>query len=261
MLETVDLNKKLSKKEYKELLPALRNRLYDLQKACRDNSIPCIILFEGWDAAGKGTSINALTRRLDPRGVRIYSTQAPRTYESYMPWLWRFWIKLPNYGELAIFDRSWYGRVGVERVEKLVSDSIWRKGFRDIFDFERTIADDGYLLIKFFLHISRKEQARRFKKIEADPVEYWRVQPEDWEHHQKYDEYWVAYEEMFERTESEWGPWEIIEATNRRWARVRVFETIISRFEQELLQRGIELPQVWEKVKRRNADGEGGRNA
>ena len=114
MLEKVDLTKELAKSEFKSRLPYLRNRLYDLQKACWDASIPSVILFEGWDAAGKGSSVNLLTQRLDPRGFKLYAIQAPRTYEKHMPWLWRFWLKLPNYGQMAIFDRSWYGRVLVE---------------------------------------------------------------------------------------------------------------------------------------------------
>lgn len=261
MLEKVDLKLKLSKEKYQSLLPNLRNRLYDLQKTCRDNKIPVIVIFEGWDVAGKGTSVSALTRRLDPRGFKLHAIQAPRTYETLMPWLWRFWIKLPNYGEIAIFDRSWYGRVGVERVEGLIPESVWRKGYRDIVDFERTIADDGYLLIKLFLHISKKEQAKRFKKLQADPIEFWRIQPEDWVHHEKYEDYLLAYEEMFERTETEWGPWEIIEATNRRWARVRVFESINGRIEQECKERGIELPEIWTGRPKQPAEKKGAGNA
>lgn len=243
MLEKVDLTKRLSSKEYKARLPRLRSRLYDLQKACWDANIPSVILFEGWDAAGKGTSINLLTQRLDPRGFKLYAIQAARTYETHMPWLWRFWLKLPNYGEMAIFDRSWYGRVLVERVEGLTpEEEEWRKGFRDIVDFERAIADDGYVVIKFFLHISKKEQARRFKKLERDPLECWHVQPEDWEHHRKYEEYVTAIEEMLERTDTEWGPWTIVEATNRRWTRVKIFDTIIRRLEEALEARGLPLP-------------------
>ena len=242
MLEKVDLTKKLSKAEYKAQMPVLRNKLYDLEKACWDAGIPSVIVFEGWDAAGKGTSINLLTQRLDPRGFKLYAIQAPRTFEMHLPWLWRFWLKLPNYGEMAIFDRSWYGRVLVERVEGLTPEKEWRKGYRDIADFERTVADDGYVVIKFFLHISKKEQARRFKKLGKDPLESWHVQPEDWEHHRKYDEYVIAIEEMLERTDTEWGPWTIIEATDRRWARVKIFETIIHRLEEALQDQGLALP-------------------
>ena len=248
MLETIDLGKKLSKKEYKTEIHRLRNRLYDLQKMCWDHKIASLIVFEGWDAAGKGSSINALTQRLDPRGFKLHAIQAPRTSESYMPWLWRFWIRVPNYGEMAIFDRSWYGRVGVERVEGLIPEEEWRKGYRHIGEFERTLADDGYLIIKCFLHISAKEQARRFRRLEKDTLESWHVQPEDWDHHAKYDEYLIAYEEMFERTDTEWGPWTIVEATDRRWCRVKVFETIVCRLESALQDRNIEVPQLPENI-------------
>jgi polyphosphate kinase 2 (PPK2 family) len=243
MLEKIDLTRKLPKGEYKARLPYLRDRLYDLQKACWDAGIPSVILFEGWDAAGKGTSVKALTRRLEPRGFKLYPIQAPRTYETHMPWLWRFWLKLPNYGEMAIFDRSWYGRVLVERMEGLTPEEQWRKAYRDIANFERTIADDGYVIIKFWLHISKEEQQRRFKMLEKDPLTAWHVQPEDWEHHRKYDQYLVAVEEMLERTETEWGPWTIVEATDRCWARVKIFKTIINRLEETLKQRSLPLPE------------------
>jgi AMP-polyphosphate phosphotransferase len=243
MLEKIDLSRKLPKEEYKRLKPRLQRRLYDLQKASWDANIPTIIVFEGWDAGGKGTAINLLTSRLDPRGFKLYPIQGARTYETLLPWLWRFWLKIPNYGEMAIFDRSWYGRVLVERVEGLTPVREWRKGYRDIVDFERTLADDGYAIIKFFMHISKKEQKKRFKKLEKDPLKSWHVQSEDWEHHRKYKEYVVAIEEMLERTDTEWGPWTIVEATDRRWARVKIFQTIIRRMEEALQDRGLDLPE------------------
>jgi len=243
MLEKIDLTRKLPKEEYKALLPRLQRRLYDLEKACWDAKMPSMILFEGWDAAGKGTSINLLTSRLDPRGFKLHPIQAPRTFETHLPWLWRFWLKIPNHGEMAIFDRSWYGRVLVERVEGLTPVREWRKGYRDIVDFEHTLADDGCVIIKFFLHISKQEQKCRFKKLEKNPLKSWHVQPEDWEHHRKYNDYRVAIEEMLERTDTEWGPWTIVEATDRRWARVKIFETITRRLEEALTERGFELPE------------------
>ena len=227
MLENIDLSKKLSKKEYKKQLPRLQRRLYDLETAAWKAGVPSLILFEGWDAAGKGTAIRTLTQRLDPRGFKLYPIRAARTFEKMHPWLWRFWLKLPNYGEMAIFDRSWYGRVLVERVEGLTSERDWRKGYRDIVDFEQTLSDDGCVLVKFWLHIDKKEQRRRFKLLEKDQLKSWQVTEEDWEHHRRYDEYLLAVEEMLERTETEWGPWTIVEATNRWWARVKIFNTII----------------------------------
>jgi polyphosphate kinase 2 (PPK2 family) len=234
MLEKIDLNKKISKKEYKQVFPRLRMKLYALQKASWDAEIPVIILFEGWDAAGKGTSIQNLTSKLDPRGFKLYPIRAARTYESKRPWLWRFWIKIPGKGEWAIFDRSWYGRTLVERVEGLISESSWRRAYRDIVNFERTLADEGYLIIKFFLHISREEQKRRFDKLIADPLTAWQVLSEDWEHHKQYDDWRLAYEETFERTETESGPWTIVEATNRRYTTVKIFETLVESLSRQL---------------------------
>jgi polyphosphate kinase 2 (PPK2 family) len=234
MLEKIDLNKKISKKEYKKIFPRLRMKLYALQKASWDAEIPVIILFEGWDAAGKGTSIQNLTSKLDPRGFKLYPIRAARTYENHRPWLWRFWLKIPGKGEWAIFDRSWYGRTLVERVEGLIPERSWRRAYRDIVNFERTLADEGYLIVKFFLHISREEQKKRFDKLISDPLTAWQVLPEDWEHHKHYDDWRLAYEETFERTETESGPWTIVEATNRRYTSVKIFETIANSLEMQL---------------------------
>jgi polyphosphate kinase 2 (PPK2 family) len=222
-------------------------KLYALQKASWDAEIPVIILFEGWDAAGKGTSIQNLTSKLDPRGFKLYPVRAARTYESKRPWLWRFWLKIPGKGEWAIFDRSWYGRTLVERIEGLISKRSWRRAYRDIVNFERTLADEGYLIIKFFLHISRKEQKRRFDKLIADPLTAWQVLPEDWEHHKHYDDWRLAYEETFERTETESGPWTIVEATNRRYTTVKIFETLANSLEVQLASMdALPDPAYWE---------------
>jgi AMP-polyphosphate phosphotransferase len=237
MLEKTDLTKKLSKKDAAALMPALRDELYALQKKCWESGIPSVVVFEGWDAAGKGTAINALTRQLEPRGFKLHPIQAPRTYETHMPWLWRFWLNLPNYGQMAIFDRSWYGRVLVERVEGLTPEPEWRTAYRDIVDFERTIADDGYVIVKFWLHISKEEQRRRFKTLEQSPLTAWHVQPEDWEHHRRYDDYLVAVEEMLERTETEWAPWTIVPATDRRFALMQIVQTVIHRLDEAYRQR------------------------
>jgi polyphosphate kinase 2 (PPK2 family) len=249
MLEKIDLNKKISKKEYKKIFPRLRMKLYALQKASWDAEIPVIILFEGWDAAGKGTSIQNLTSKLDPRGFKLYPIRAARTYESRRPWLWRFWLKIPGKGEWAIFDRSWYGRTLVERVEGLISERSWRRAYRDIVNFERTLADEGYLIVKFFLHIGRQEQKKRFDKLISDPLTAWHVLPEDWEHHKHYDDWRLAYEETFERTETESGPWTIIEATNRRYTNLKIFETLANTLETQLASmNALPDPAYWEGV-------------
>ncbi len=244
MLEQVDLTRKLSKAVYRAWMPRLRDRLYTIQKAAWDARIPVVILFEGWDAAGKGTTIQALTRRLDPRGFKLYPIREARTYEKKRPWLWRFWLKTPAYGEWAIFDRSWYGRVLVERVEHLIPKRLWHQAYDDIVDFERALADDGALIFKFFLHISKKEQKRRFKKLLKDPLTAWHVAPEDWEHHKKYEKYALATEEMLARTETEWGPWTLVPATNRRYTRVLVFYTLLEKLSARLESMDA-LPQQW----------------
>ncbi len=239
MLENINLKKKLSRDEYKLALPGLQQRLYDLEKACWDHRIPSIIVFEGWDAAGKGTTIAALTERLDPRGFKLYPITAPRTYEQQRPWLWRFWLKVPNRGEMVIFDHSWYGRVLEDRVEGGVPEKVWRDAFRDIVDFERMLADDGAVILKFVLHISKKEQRERFEALEADPLEAWRVTDADWARHKKYGEYLTAIEGALEATDTEFAPWTIVDATSKWHARKKVFETIIAALEARL---GSEAP-------------------
>jgi len=234
MLETVNLEQKLSRETFKKQIPALQRRLYDLEKACWYHRVSSILLFEGWDAAGKGGAISTLTQRLDPRGFKLYSIQAPRTYEQNHPWLWRFWLKAPSRGEMVIFDHSWYYRTLIERVEKLVPPKGWRQAFQDIVEFERMLADDGCVIVKFFLHIAKKEQKRRFRGIERDPLESWRVTAEDWRRHKKYGEYLEAAEEMFELTESEYAPWTIVEATSRWHARRKIFDTTIAALEKRL---------------------------
>ena len=234
MLENINLKKKLPREEFKRVLPTLQGRLYDLEKACWDHGVPTVIVFEGWDAAGKGTTIAALTQRLDPRGFKLYPITAPRTYEQQRPWLWRFWLRVPNRGEMVIFDHSWYGRVLEERVERTIAEKEWMHAYRDIVEFERMLADDGAIIRKFFLHISKKEQKQRFRAIEADPLEAWRVTKADWVRHKKYDEYLVAIEDMLELTESEFAPWTIVEATSKWHERKKVFETIIAAIEGRL---------------------------
>jgi AMP-polyphosphate phosphotransferase len=234
MLEKIDLTAKLDKETYKAKMASLSDRLYFVQQASWSAGVPVIILFEGWDAAGKGTTIHKLTDPIDPRGYKIYPIRAARTYEKKRPWLWRFWLKIPARGEWAIFDRSWYGRVLVERMEKLAKKKEWEQAYQDIVDFERNLSDDGTLILKFFLHISKKEQKKRFEKLEDDRLEAWRVTAEDWRNHKRYNKWLMLYEEMLERTETEWAPWTIVEATNKRHTHVKVYETIITALEKRL---------------------------
>ncbi len=234
MLENVNLKRKIPDDEYARILPGMQRRLYDLEKACWDHRIPSVIVFEGWDAAGKGSMIATVTQRLDPRGFKLHAMDLPRLADQNYPWLRRFWLRVPDKGEMAIFDQSWYIRVLTERVEGLVPEKVWRSAAADIVDFERALADNGTVMLKFFLHISKREQEKRFEKIAADPLEAWRVTKAEWARHKKYDEYLAATEDMLEATDSSEAPWTIVEATSRRWTRTKVLSTIINALEQRL---------------------------
>lgn len=242
MLEKIDLTRSVPEEEYKARIPDLRSQLYRLQRLCWDAKLPTVLVFEGWGASGRGSMVNYITQNLEPRVFRLHMILAPRTNERTMPWLWRFWVKLPNYGEMAIFDQSWYRRVLIDRVEKNAKKIEWKQAFEDINDFERTLSDDGYLIMKFFLHISRDEQKKRIKRMKHDPVGRLIRDPEDTmqvKHHKQYVE---AIEEMLMRTETEWAPWTIVEATDIRHARLKVFSTMTRQLESALAARAPATP-------------------
>lgn len=255
MLEKIVLTKKLGKKNYKQVMPELSDRLFRSQKIAWSSGTAVVILFEGWDAAGKGTTIQKLTSSLDPRGFRVYPIRAPRTYERKWPWMRRFWMKLPGRGEWAIFNRSWYRRITNDRIEGIIPENEWRHGYRDIVDFERMLVDDGYLLVKFFLHISRQEQKRRFDQLSSDPMTAWRITAQDWDRYRHYDDWEMAWEEVFDRTDTEWAPWTIVEAHNSRFAWVKIYRTILDLLDERLgipqiihaEQRSIDAPQLIEQ--------------
>ncbi len=233
-LTKADFTQKLSKKAYKQIKKRQMERLYELESECFDRGIPVMIVFEGWDAAGKGTAIRLLTERLDPRGFKVLATQAPRTHEKQKPWLWRFWMDIPRRGQMAIFDRSWYGRVLVERVEGLTPIPDWIRAYEEINAFERTLADDGTVILKFWLHIPKDEQLRRFVTLTQDPSTAWEVTAEDWEHHRKYDEYYAAVEDMLNSTNTEYGPWDVIPSTHKHYKTYAIFSLLIARLEEAL---------------------------
>ena len=245
MLENIDLSKELGKDEYREMMPEMAIKLAGLQREAKDLNIPVIILFEGWDAAGKGTLINQLIMPLDPRGFRVNPTSAPNDEERYRPFLWRFWTKIPAKGRLAIFDRSWYGRLLVERVDKLIGKDTAKASIRDINSFERMLADDGYVIIKFFLHISKSTQKKRFEKLEHNPSTKWKVTKEDWRTHKQYDRYFEAADEMLENTDTASASWTVIEAEDQRHATAKVYNTVI-----DILQKRIDDIHAHEHKKR-----------
>lgn len=237
MLELVDLEKQIARDIYQDVFPDMEVQLGECQRAARAANVPVVIIFEGWDAAGKGTLINRLTQTLDPRGFKVHPISAPNEPEQRHPWMWRYWDDLPANGEFAIFDRSWYGRVLFERVEKLVPERAWQQAYDDILQFERQLHTAGVVVVKFWLHISKEEQKRRFKQLEKNRATAWKVGKEEWRHHKRYDKWLQAVEEMLERTRTAYAPWTVIEATHGRYARTKVFETVLDAVNQELERR------------------------
>jgi len=234
MLEKLDLSLKLPKSDYKSLITPLEYRLAALQRAFREKQIPVIVVFEGWKASGKGACINRLMRSIDPRGFKVHSLDVPSREDKLRPYLWRYATKIPRAGYMTIFQRSWYKQVLSDRVEGRLPPQMWEKAYDEIDAFERQLSDAGYVIVKFFLHISKNEQEHRFKKIEDKPAEAWRMTPEAWQEHHKYEEYVNAAEEMFLKTSTVEAPWTLVEAENKHFMRIKVFETLINAMETAL---------------------------
>jgi polyphosphate kinase 2 (PPK2 family) len=219
------------KKEYEDRLEKYQLRMLRLQQKMHQRGRRAIVAFEGWDAAGKGGTIRRLTEKLDPRGFKVYPIAAPRPDEQARHYLWRFWQKIPVPGEIAVFDRTWYGRVLVERVEKLASKDEWRRAYEEINQFEKQLTDAGCPIVKFFLHITKKEQLRRFEEREKNPYKNWKIGPEDWRNRKKWSQYEKAIDDMFERTDTGTAPWIPI-ASNRKWyARTEVLKRVVDHLE------------------------------
>jgi len=244
MLETVDLTLALTKEAYRKKVRPLREKLRLLQYECKAAEVPTVIVFEGWDAAGKGGIISRLLEPIDPRGFKVHPARPPTAEEEAKPFLWRYWVRLPQDGEIALFDRSWYGRVLIERVAKMVPKKVWRRAFEEIIQFEQQLAEDGAVIVKFFLHISRKEQKRRLKKLEKDKYESWRVTKRDWEQHKDYNKYVRAIEEMIVKTDAPYAPWTIVEATDKHYAEIKVCETLVKAMEEALAWRKVHGAEI-----------------
>jgi polyphosphate kinase 2 (PPK2 family) len=234
MLETVDLGRAVDPATYERSFRPLRDRLQALQREVYEARIPIVVVLEGWDASGKGDTIEKLVGRLDPRGYKVHAIHAPTPEEAMRPFLWRFWTRIPGHGEIAIFDRSWYHRVLVDRVDGDAPRWLWQQAYAEINAFERMLADDGAVILKYWLHISAEEQRRRFKRIERSKFDSWRVTKKDWRAHRRYPAYHEAAEEMLERTTTPQAPWTIVEATDKLYRRLRVFETMAHALEEAL---------------------------
>ncbi len=227
MLETVDLSKKLSETRYKQEIGKTQVRLRELEFQIFRQQVPVLCVFEGWDAAGKGGAIKRVTEMLDPRGFTVSSFAAPKGEEETHHYLWRFWKTLPRAGHMVIYDRSYYGRVLVERVEGFCSEDEWRRAYREINEFEAQQASFGMVICKFWLHISRKEQLRRFKSREVDPFRSYKLTEEDWRNRDKWHRYLPAVEDMLLHTSTPHAPWTVVEAEDKHYARVKVVRTIV----------------------------------
>jgi polyphosphate kinase 2 (PPK2 family) len=273
VLETVNLKKSLSKSAYQKAMPELQERLRKLQYTARAANVATIICLEGWDAAGKGAVMRKLTQKLDPRLFRVYAGTPPTPQDERYHFLRRYQCNLPNYGEMAMFVHGWYRRVLDERCDKLVKKSEWREAYQQINEFERWLSDDGQLIVKFWMHISRKKQRQRFKKLLADPNLAWRVTKDYRRHHRNYDAWLSAVEEMLAKTETSYAPWTVIEANDQHWALIRIFEVLAQRMQHELDRRSEkkpvsnqagemidELPKEKPKKRSKRASGVNGRH-
>ena len=234
MLEKINLSKKMSKKECKTLMEQLEPQLSLLQRKLKSYKVPVVILFEGFGSSGKGTMINQLIQPMDPRGFKVFTIQKPTEEEELRPYLWRFWTKLPENGRIHLFDRSWYTKIVEARAEKQKSREKAENAYNDILNFEQELAQDGMLIIKFFLHISKKEQKKRFQALEENKETNWRVTETDWKHNKAYDEWLKAYEEMIQKTDTAFGSWTIVEATDKEYARVKIISTVVEIFADRL---------------------------
>ncbi|MBE6688384.1 MAG: polyphosphate:AMP phosphotransferase [Ruminococcaceae bacterium] len=241
MLYDVNLHSMLIKEEYSALIKPLREKISMLGQMVKNAKIPVIIIFEGWGASGKGSFISDIIENLDPRNFKVHSIDAPTDTEKRMPPLWRFWQRIPSDGQIALFDRSWYYDVSVGKVETNGDDETTHEYLNNIRLFERQLADNGYLIIKLFLHIGKEEQAKRFTKLKKDPATAWRVTERDIKRHKKYETHFEAFDNMLTRTDTSYAHWTVVEANDRKFARVKIFNTIISEVEAAIERKKLPL--------------------
>jgi polyphosphate:AMP phosphotransferase len=237
VLKNLDLNKRTDQEEYEERLPKLQERLRELQYELYKTRRPMVIVFEGEDAAGKGGCIKRLTQKLDPRGYQVAPTSAPNDWERAHHYLWRFWDAFPKAGHIGIFDRSWYGRVLVERVEGFAGESEWRRAFGEINEMEDQWYRYGAIIVKFWLQIDAAEQLARFNERSENPEKNWKITSEDWRNREKWPNYEEAAEEMMLRTSTTFAPWTIVEANDKLYARVKVLKKTVDAAEKAIGKR------------------------
>lgn len=233
-LQKVDLSLSLSREDYREELKKLQDRIRELHGEIYRKRIPVILGFEGWDAAGKGGAIKRLTEHMDARGYRVHPTASPNDIEKVHHYLWRFWNNVPKDGHIAIFDRTWYGRVMVERIEGFCTTDEWQRAYQEINEMEKQFTLHGAIVLKFWLQIGKDEQERRFKERMTDPDKQWKITDEDWRNREKWNEYERAVDEMLVRTSTTYAPWIIVEGNDKYYARIKVLRTVVEAMEARL---------------------------
>jgi AMP-polyphosphate phosphotransferase len=234
MLETLDLSRSLPRDKYVLEITRRQIQLRELAWQTYQQKRPVMVAFEGWDAAGKGGAIKRITEKMDPRGYVVYPISAPQGEEKLRHYLYRFWKRLPERGQIAIFDRTWYGRVLVERVEGFAEESAWKRAYTEINSFERQLCDFGTILVKFWIHISAEEQLRRFEERRRIGYKTWKLTEEDWRNREKWPLYQEAVEEMLVKTSTRTAPWNLIEGNDKYWARVKTLTRLVESLSKAL---------------------------
>ena len=234
LLADIPLDKSLTDEEYRKKLSDLQHELSDLHNKIYHAKVPVIIAYEGWDAAGKGGNIKRIAAALDPRGYEVQPIASPEPHEKARHYLWRFWNRLPKDGHITIFDRTWYGRVMVERLEGFCSENDWKRAYNEINEFEDELRKWGAVLIKFWVQIDKDTQLARFTERQNTPEKQWKITDEDWRNREKWDLYETAVNEMIEKTSTEYAPWHILESNDKHYARIKALKTIISEINKAL---------------------------
>lgn len=234
VLAKVDLSLCCDRKTYRKKLKEYQKKIEKLHGELYQKRIPVVIGFEGWDAAGKGGAIKRLTEKMDARGYVVNPTAAPNDLEKAHHYLWRFWKNMPKDGHIAIFDRTWYGRVMVERIEGFCTQEEWKRAYKEINDMEKDLADAGAVVLKFWMQIDKKEQEKRFRQRQENPEKQWKITEEDWRNREKWEQYEEAVNEMLIRTSTEYAPWIVVEGNDKYYARLKVLETVIDALEKRI---------------------------
>ena len=233
-LREVDLSPSLTDEEYREQLKKLQKRLGELHNVIYRKKIPVILCYEGWDAAGKGGNIRRITKPLDPRGFDVMPIASPTPDELHRQYLWRFWKRLPRTGHICIFDRTWYGRVMVERLEGFCSEDDWKRAYNEMNEFERQLTDWGAVVLKFWIHIDQDTQRERVNDRQNTPEKQWKLTEEDWRNREKWPQYEEAIDEMLAKTSTENAPWYIIESNDKKYARIKTLKLVIEALEKAI---------------------------